>query len=111
MRPRSFLLSTALQTLGVALLFLTSSSPVVQKTVKQVTTLVMPADLAPLSPPKPTHSQGGGGGGGGDHSPLPASKGRLPKAALRQFVPPAVVLHNDAPKLAMEPSILMPPDI
>jgi len=52
-----------------------------------------------------------GGGGGGDRSPLPASKGRLPKAALRQFTPPVAVYNNLNPKLAMEPSIIAPPDV
>ncbi|MGA7234697.1 MAG: energy transducer TonB, partial [Bryobacteraceae bacterium] len=51
-----------------------------------------------------------GGGGGGDRSPLPASKGRLPKPAPRQFVPPSAVIVNPQPKLAMEASILAPPD-
>jgi periplasmic protein TonB len=53
----------------------------------------------------------GGGGGGGDRSPLPASKGQLPKAALRQFVPPVAVANNLDPKLTMEPSIIAPPDV
>ena len=51
-----------------------------------------------------------GGGGGGDRSPLPASKGKLPKPQPRQFVPPTAVINNPAPKLAMDPSILAPPD-
>ena len=34
------------------------------------------------------------GGGGGDRSPLPASKGRLPKLAPRQFTPPMAVVNN-----------------
>jgi TonB family protein len=51
-----------------------------------------------------------GGGGGGDRSALPASFGKLPKAALKQFTPPVAVYNNDNPKLAMEPSILAPPD-
>ena len=46
----------------------------------------------------------GGGGGGGDRSPLPASKGRLPKPALRQFTPPMAVVNNPNPKLTMEPT-------
>src|SRR5439155_8621954 len=53
----------------------------------------------------------GGGGGGGDRSLLPASKGKLPKAALRQFTPPMAVVNNPNPKLIMEPSIIAPPDI
>jgi len=52
-----------------------------------------------------------GGGGGGDRSQLPASKGKLPKAALKQFTPPVVVPQNLNPKLAMDPSIIAPPDV
>ncbi|HUK19307.1 MAG TPA: 3'-5' exonuclease [Bryobacteraceae bacterium] len=109
-QQKSFLISTALQSAAVGLIFLAFSSPKVQDKVRQVATLVMPADLAPSAldrKPRENH----GGGGGGDRSPVPASKGRLPKAALRQFVPPAAVLANPAPKLAMEPSILVPPDV
>jgi TonB family protein len=110
MRPQAFLLSTLLQSIPVAVVFLTASSPVVQRAVTGVATLVTPADLAEaLSTPKAHARQGGGGGG--DRSPLPASRGRLPKAALRQFVPPAAILTNPAPKLAMEPSISAPPDL
>jgi TonB family protein len=109
-QKKSFLISTLVQSAAVALMFVVMSTPAVQEKVKQVATLVMPADLAPAAvtiKPRENH----GGGGGGDRSPLPASKGRLPKAALRQFVPPAAVLNNTAPKLAMEPSILVPPDV
>ena len=107
-QKKSFVLSFALQCAAVALLFTALSNPVVQEHVKQVATLVLPADLITQpSPPKPHTMQGGGGG---DRSPLPASKGRLPKAALRQFVPPAAVVPNLAAKMAMEPSIIAPPD-
>ena len=73
-------------------------------------------DLAPstwrllqMAPAK--EADHGGGGGGGDRSPLPASKGRLPKQALRQFTPPMAVVNNLNPKLTMEPSIIVPPDV
>ena len=49
-------------------------------------------------------------GGGGDRSPLPASKGRLPKLAPRQFTPPMAVVNNPNPKLIMEPTLVFPPD-
>ena len=52
-----------------------------------------------------------GGGGGGDHDPLPAPKGRLPKAALQQITPPAIVLRNLKPKLAVEPTVVVPPQV
>jgi TonB family protein len=52
----------------------------------------------------------GGGGGGGNRSLLPASKGALPKAAARQFVPPQVEHVNPAPKLIVEPTIVVSAD-
>lgn len=52
-----------------------------------------------------------GGGGGGDHDPLPAPKGRPPKAALQQITPPAIVLRNSHPKLAVEPTVVVPPQV
>ena len=52
-----------------------------------------------------------GGGGGGDHDPLPAPKGRLPKAALQQITPPAIVMRNERPKLAVEPTVVIPPQV
>jgi TonB family protein len=52
-----------------------------------------------------------GGGGGGDRDPLPAPKGRLPKAALQQITPPAIVMRNERPKLAVEPTVVVPPQV
>jgi TonB family protein len=59
---------------------------------------------------KTAKNQLAGGGGGGDRSPTPASKGKLPKIALKQFVPPEVIVRNEHPKLTMEPTIVAPPD-
>ena len=93
------------------LLFTVASSKAVQEKVKEVVPLIAPIDLAPpeVAPVKKQTMQGGGGGG--DRSPLPASKGRLPKQALRQFTPPMAVVNNPNPKLTMEPSIIVPPDV
>ena len=52
-----------------------------------------------------------GGGGGGSRDVTPASFGRLAKPAPRQFTPPAAVTYNADPKLTMEPSLVVPPDI
>ncbi len=49
----------------------------------------------------------GGGGGGGDHSPVEASKGRLPQMSKTQLAPPQL-LRLDHPKLPVAPSIVMP---
>jgi len=109
---KAFFASTGFQIGVVALLFTVFSTKVVQDQVKQVATLVMPADIDPYVPKMaPKKEVMGGGGGGGDRSPLPASKGRLPKPALRQFTPPMAVVNNPNPKLTMEPTIIAPPDV
>src|ERR1700674_5808578 len=92
----------------VGLLFLVGTNKAVQQAVKQQIALIAP-DLAPY---KPTVKKdpGGGGGGGGDRSPTPPSKGKLPKLAKNQFVPPAAVIRNPDPKLVMEPTLVIQPD-
>lgn len=52
-----------------------------------------------------------GGGGGGDHDVLPAPKGRMPKIALEQITPPAIIVRNSHPKLAIEPTVVIPPQV
>ena len=108
---KSFMVSTGFQVAVVVLVFTAASSKAVQEKIKEFVPLIAPIDLAPppIAPPKKQVM--GGGGGGGDRSLLPASKGRLPKAALRQFTPPMAVVNNPNPKLIMEPSIIAPPDV
>ena len=110
-QKKSFMMSTGFQGAVVAVIFIAFSTPAVQNAAKSAVNLVMPVDLAPapIAPAKKDTMHGGGGGG--DRSPLPASKGRLPKVAPRQFTPPQAVLNNLNPKLAMEPTILAPPDV
>jgi periplasmic protein TonB len=73
------------------------------------TKLIDPGDFIPM---KPAKTQAGGGGGGGDHDVLQASKGKLPKFSLKpQLAPPAAVIRNPDPKLAVEPTVIVPPDI
>lgn len=55
--------------------------------------------------------QSGGGGGGGDASKLPASRGSLPRASMRQLAPPAIVVRNAEPKLPVEPTVVVPPNL
>jgi periplasmic protein TonB len=69
----------------------------------QPTTFSLPS--APL-PPAPVKS--GGGGGGGTRALTPASKGVLPRASDRQFVPPTPVVVNMSPELIAEPTIIAP---
>lgn len=91
----------------VALLLFLGTNKAVQQAVKQQIELIAP-DLAPYKPsPKPAAMHGGGGGG--DRSPTPVSKGKLPKLANKQFVPP-MISHVENPKLVMDPTLIIQPD-
>jgi protein TonB len=77
---------------------------------KQVDTI--PLDISPYVSKLPAGAdKAGGGGGGGDRSQLPPTKGRAPKFKWTQFTPPEATLKNLNPKLAMDPSLLGPPDL
>jgi protein TonB len=107
---RSLATSVLVHGVGVALLFTVASSKPVQNAVAKTVSIVAP-DLSAWTPdvaPKENKMQGGGGGG--DRSPLPASKGQAPRAAPRQFVPPAAVVNNPNPALLMEPTLVMQAD-
>lgn len=55
---------------------------------------------------------GHNGGGGGNHDTLPASRGNLPKASLDpQLAPPTVILPKEPPKLPVEETVRVAPDI
>ena len=82
-----------------------SDKPKVQATVMP---LLNDSDIPALPPSK---TQVGGGGGGGDRDKLAATKGKLPKFAMEQYTPPMVVVRNENPKLPMEPTVVVPPEI
>ncbi len=78
-----------------------------QEVKQQVISLIEPGDYTlPVAKTK-----AGGGGGGGDRDKLTASKGSAPRFASEQITPPAIVIRNDNPKLAAEPTVVGPPDI
>ena len=105
---RAGLSSLAIHITVLGLLFLIGTNKAVQKAVMDQVQLIAP-DLAPYKPTVKKDPMGGGGGGG-DRSPTPPSKGKLPKLADKQFVPPMAVVHNPDPKLVMEPTLIIQPD-
>ncbi|MGA3258351.1 MAG: energy transducer TonB [Bryobacteraceae bacterium] len=105
-QKKSFVMSTGFQVVVVLAALWIFSIPAVQKTMQKGVAVFLP-DLSPA----PEMKIDKGGGGGGNRSPLPASKGALPKVAPRQFTPPSAVVQNLNPKLVMDPTILAPPDV
>jgi protein TonB len=60
----------------------------------------------------PVVFSGHNGGGGGNFDPLPASHGDPPKASLEdQFTPPTVIVPKEMPKLPVEETVRVAPDI
>jgi periplasmic protein TonB len=81
-----------------------------------VTAIAQKVDVTPiydgdLPALKPSPTRAGGGGGGGDRDVLAASKGKLPKFSMEQITPPVAVIRNDHPKLAVDPTVVIPPQV
>lgn len=94
-----------------ALVVLTYAGKKVVEKIKPTENVILTVPSEDLPVLQPSKTQAGGGGGGGDRDKLQASKGRLPKFAMQQITPPAVVVRNDDPKLAVEPTIVIPPQV
>lgn len=96
--------------LGLILASALFGHQVVQKVQQHETvTLIAPSpDTYALPVAKKVVS---GGGGGGDHDHLQAPKGRLPQTAMQQITPPQIILRNDHPKLAVAPTVVVPPQV
>ena len=96
---------------GIIAVSLAGAKVVKDVKAQETVTLVAPdvSEYMPLSSKK--NDTIGGGGGGGDRDKLPAPKGKLPKFAMEQFTPPAMVIRNDHPKLPMEPTVVVPPQV
>ncbi len=104
--------STIVHILALALLIVGTilGQRVVKEIVKpkQTVELIAPSETPTLEPSK---TVSGGGGGGGDRDKLQASQGRLPKRSMEQITPPAVIVRNEAPKLPVEPTVVIPPQV
>src|SRR5580698_4153514 len=104
--------STVVHIVALALLIL--GTILGQRAVKEIVKpkesveLIAPSDMPTLEPSK---TLSGGGGGGRDRDKLQASQGRLPRQAMQQFTPPVVVVRNENPKLPMEPTVVIPPQV
>lgn len=112
-RKAGFPWSVAFHALVIVLIFTVfRSHPIDLKTGS--VTLLIPVDMEPylleLSKLQGRAKDSGGGGGGGQNSPLPPSKGKLPRFDMKQLAPPTPVIRNENPKLAVEPTVIVQPD-
>jgi TonB family protein len=99
----------AIGLLIVPIFFTTASTPIEAKN-KQVN--VTPLDISPYVAKLPAgNDKAGGGGGANNHTLTPTSKGKLPKFTMTQFAAPQAKILNLNPKLAMDPTLLGPPDL
>lgn len=102
--------------LAAILLVLAASARVtVFEEASQTDTLESVVLIAPVTKPRPLplYARSGRGidGGGGGNDPLPASRGRLPRWAEQQIVPPTTHLPEEPPALPVEPTLLSVPNI
>ncbi len=102
--PMSQAVSFGTHALVLGLILLVALADWRTRMIKQKNTVV---DITPAMPLAPAKLTMGGGGGGGNHEIVEASKGKLPQMAKTQITPPQI-LRIDHPKLAVEPTIVMP---
>jgi TonB family protein len=93
------------------LLVLVSGIMMGKKQVMEKAVQLVEPTISDYLPMTPREASVHGGGGGGDRDRVLAPQGRLPKAALEQVTPAEVVVRNEHPKLAVEPTVVLPPQI
>ena len=108
----SQVLAVALHGAVIALLIVPIGWRVVQTTQAKTKVDIGILDISPYIAKLPAGAnKAGGGGGGGAHEQLPPTKGKAPKFEWTQKTPPVPVIRNTNPKLAVDPSLLGPPDL
>jgi periplasmic protein TonB len=102
-RPEAFALSVLGQAavLGIIIYFTSCVIRTPPDLVHRVASLDLPLIFS-----------GHNGGGGGGLDPLPASRGNPPRASLdMQILPPTVVVPKEMPKLPVDETVVVAPDV
>jgi TonB family protein len=110
MRGSTFVFSFAAHSLAIVLIILLGKVLTQHRHSTGQEVIGIVTDMSPYVLP-PSLTKSGGGGGGGDRDTLSASKGRLSRFSREQLAPPIVVVRNEDPKLAVEPTVVVPPEI
>ena len=107
--PLSFWTAVGVHAAVIALIaFLVAKHVQLAPVTKQLTVATLEAPPPPPPPVMPRADRIGGGGG--QHDVAPPAKGRLPKLAQDQIVPPKAP-PTIAPKLAVEPTVVVQKDL
>lgn len=109
-QPNSFVLSFLVHVLAAILLLISTTFVVKKRDVIRAQVSGLVTDISPYILP-PSDTAAGGGGGGGDRDKLVASKGNLPKLSRSQITPPTAIIRNPDPKLPVEPTVVVPPEL
>jgi protein TonB len=97
---------------GLIAISLWPGHPTVAKQEEHVTLVAPPlTDYQPVMKPAVAPKALAGGGGGGNAAKVFESKGHLPKIAPEQIAPPTVEILNTKPKLAVEATVVAPPNV
>lgn len=109
-RRSTFVLSFLLHALAIGLVLWSASFVAAHRREIRQQVIGIVTEVSPYILPSSV-SKSGGGGGGGDRDKLAASKGTLPRFSREQVTPPMVVVPNQSPKLPVEPTVVVPPEI
>ncbi len=109
-RRGAFVVSLLTHLLAIALLVVSGRFIAARPHEIRQHVIAVVSDVSPYVLP-PSTSKAGGGGGGGDRDTLAASKGTLPRFSREQLAPPVVVIRNENPKLPVEATVIVPPEI
>ena len=110
-RKDTFLYSFAIHMVVIGLVIWSGHWAFEHKDQIKLGVVSLATDISEYMPLPVSKTRAGGGGGGGDRDKLNAPRGVLPKSAKDQITPPAIVVRNDNPKLAVTPTVVLPPNI
>jgi len=106
----TFVLSYLAHLVAVGMLLLAGRFVVGHRQEIRQQVISIATDFSPYVLPA-SPKEAGGGGGGGDRDKLAATKGALPKFSREQITPPAAVIRNETPEVAVEPTVVIPPEM
>jgi len=109
-RRSTFVFSFVAHCLAIVLVVLLGKVVTQHRQTNEQRVIGIVTDISPYVLPS-SLSKSGGGGGGGDRNRLAASKGKRPQFSQGQRAPPIVVVRNKNPKLAVEPTVVVPPEV